>query len=123
MARVFLARQKIDPGCAKAFDTDLYQRNPPICKTKYTTNSAVIFPEILDHPDSTSMVSIQMRWHTPAIDTSLCTNHLHTEAAILDERGRWMPLPVKANLDDYFFPSTTRFRSSAAKHRLKRSRR
>ena len=29
----FLGQTEIDPGCAKAFDTDLYQRNPPICKT------------------------------------------------------------------------------------------
>jgi hypothetical protein len=29
----FLGQTEIDPGCAKAFDTDLYQRHPPICKT------------------------------------------------------------------------------------------
>ena len=122
MAGVFSARLKIDPGCAESFDTDLYIRNPPICTTSYSTNSPVIIPAILDHPHSTSMVSIQMRWHTPAIDTSLCTNHLHTEAAIHSERGRGMPLPVKANLGDYF-PSTTCFPGSAAEHRLKRTRR
>ena len=33
MDRVFMERRKIDPNCGKAFDTDLYERNPPNSKT------------------------------------------------------------------------------------------